>query len=120
MDLDGSEGASGSAPSSPEREKFMDEEYYDWEIRSDGEEDDEVFYYEEYDEDDDECFEEETDTDEEEGEEEGEEEEEDEEKKVCICVLSKRRLIWFGWIATISASDDIDDVIVSASAEKVA
>lgn len=93
MDLDGSEGASGSTPSSPEREKFMDEEYYDWEIRSDGEEDDEVFYYEEYDEDDDECFEEETDS-EEEGEEEGEEEDgeedTDEEQKVCICGLVAR------------------------------
>lgn len=93
MDLDGPEGASGSAPSSPEREKFMDEEYYDWEIRSDGEEDDEVFYYEEYDEDDDECFEEETDTEEEEGEEEREEEDGDddmgEEQKVRICGLSR-------------------------------
>ncbi|KAF8623296.1 hypothetical protein AX17_007468 [Amanita inopinata Kibby_2008] len=39
-----------------EREKFMDEEYYDWEIRSDDEDDDadaDVFYYDEYDEDDD-------------------------------------------------------------------
>lgn len=99
MDLDGAatEGAGAPSSSPPEREKFMDEEYYDWEIRSDGEEDDddgdEVFYYEEYDEDDDECFdEEETDSEEEEEEEEegegeeegGEGEEGGAERKVCF------------------------------------
>ncbi|PFH47768.1 hypothetical protein AMATHDRAFT_6436 [Amanita thiersii Skay4041] len=35
-----------------EREKFLDEEYYDWEIRSD-DEDEDTFYYDEYDEDED-------------------------------------------------------------------
>ena len=44
MDLDGAAIAEGvGAPSSspPERENFMDEEYYDWEIMSDGEEEEE-------------------------------------------------------------------------------
>src|SRR6266550_3981321 len=103
MDLDSAAtegvGAPSSSSSPPEREKFMDEEYYDWEIRSDGEEDDddgdEVFYYEEYDEDDDECFdEEETDSEEEEEEEGGGEEEGGEggeeggaERKVCFSAV---------------------------------
>ncbi|KAF8629750.1 hypothetical protein AX15_003290 [Amanita polypyramis BW_CC] len=86
-DMEGVENVEPTSASSPdgEREKFMDEEYYDWEIRSDGEEyddddddddeeDGEVFYYDEYDEDDDECFDEETES----------EEEEDGEGDVCI------------------------------------
>ncbi|KIL65772.1 hypothetical protein M378DRAFT_10624 [Amanita muscaria Koide BX008] len=62
-----------SPPPETERERFMDEEYYDWEIRSDGDEDDEeVFYYydeddedEDDDDDDDECYDEETDSEDE-------------------------------------------------------